>query len=273
MTPPPALHLPARSARPRWHRTALRTISALALREMATRYGRTPGGYLWAVLQPLGMIVVLAYAFSLLQKSPALGTSFLLFKATGVLILRQFIVLSGVTGHALTFSRSLLLYPRVTWFDAVLARFALNLLVLIGVMGVILGGILLHDGTASFLHWPSLILAVALTAAMGLSLGVLNSYLFHRFEVWQQAWSILTAPLFIISGVILLYEDMPQAAQGVLWFNPVLHLTGLMRAAFYPVYRPDYISLVYVGLWCLVPLVAGMMLMRLYHRALLTRLN
>lgn len=260
-------------ARLHWYRSALRTIGALALREMATRYGRTPGGYLWAVLQPLGMIIVLAYAFSLLQKSPSLGTSFLLFKATGVLILRQFIVLSGVTGHALTFSRSLLLYPRVTWLDAVLARFALNLLVQIGVTGLILGCVVLHDGNAPLIDWPSLLLALALTAAMGLSLGVLNSYLFHRFELWQQAWSILMAPLFIISGVILLYEDMPQAAQGVLWFNPVLHLTGLMRAAFYPVYKPEYISLVYVGLWCLIPLVTGMMLMRIYNRTLLTRLN
>jgi len=258
---------------PTWPRTALRTIAALAMREMSTRYGRTPGGYIWALLQPLGMIVVLAYAFALLQKSPALGTSFLLFKATGVLILRQFTLLADVTGRALSFSRSLLLYPRVTWFDAVLARFALNLLVTLGVMGVILSGIMVHDQVATLIDWPVLLLAVGLTGAMGLSLGVLNAYLFHRIELWQQAWQVLTAPLFIISGVILLYEDMPPAAQAVLWYNPVLHLTGLMRAAFYPVYQPDYVSFTYVGLWCLGPLVLGMMLMRLHHHALLTRLR
>ncbi len=257
----------------RWPVTALRAIGALVLREMATRYGRTPGGYLWAVLQPLGMIVVLAYAFALLQKTPALGTSFLLFKATGVLILRAFVVLSSVTGHALSFSRSLLLYPRVNWFDAVLARLVLNLLVQVGVMALILGGVFLHDGIATFIDWPLLVLSVVLTAATGFSVGLLNSYLFHRFEIWQQAWGIITAPLFIISGVILLYEDMPAIAQDTLWFNPVLHLTGLMRAAFYPVYRPDYVSLWYLGLWCLIPLVIGMMLMRLHHRALLTRLR
>lgn len=256
-----------------WRSSALRAIGALVLREIATRYGRTPGGYLWAVLQPLGMIVVLAYAFALLQKSPALGTSFLLFKATGVLILRAFVVLSSVTGHALSFSRSLLLYPRVTWLDAVLARFALNLLVQIGVMALILGGIFLHDDIATFIDWPMLLLAVVLTALCGLSVGLLNSYLFHRFEIWHQAWSIVTAPLFIISGVILLYEDMPALAQGWLWYNPVLHLTGLMRAAFYPVYRPDYVSLWYVGVWCLIPLVIGMMLMRLHYRDLLARLR
>lgn len=254
-----------------WRATALRSVTALMLREMASRYGRTPGGYLWALLHPLGVIVMLAYAFALLQKTPTLGTSFLLFKATGFLIVRQFTVLGGSTGHALGYSRSLLLYPRVAWIDAVLARFVLNTLVITGVAFMIMAGIILYDGVQTFINWPLLLLAWCLGAVLGLSLGMLNCYLFHRFEIWQQIWMILTAPLFLISGVIVLFEDMPRAAQSVLWYNPLLHLTGLMRAAFYPVYRPDYISLVYVGLWCLVPLVLGIMLMHLYHRDLLAR--
>lgn len=248
-----------------------RAVHALMLREMATRYGRTPGGYVWAVLHPLGVIVVLAYAFSLLQKAPALGTSFLLFKATGFLAVRSFTQLGSVTGHALGYSRSLLLYPRVAWIDTVMARFALNFLIITLSAALILIGIMLFDGIESFINWPVLILAWGLTACLGLSLGVLNCYLFHRFEIWQQIWAILTAPLFLISGVILLFEDMPAAAQGVLWYNPIIHVTGLMRAAFYPIYQPDYISVVYLGLWCLVPLVLGLMLMHLFHRDLLTR--
>ncbi len=255
----------------RWLGAARRSIWALMLRELSSRYGRTPGGYLWALLHPLGVIVMLAYAFSLLQKAPTLGTSFLLFKATGFLIVRYFTVLGGVSGHALSYSRSLLLYPRVAWFDAVLARFFLNALVLTGVSMMILAGIFIFEGVETFIDWPLVMLAIGFTAVMGFSVGVLNCYLFHRFEIWQQIWSILTTPLFLISGVILLYEDMPRTAQEVLWYNPLLHLTGLMRAAFYPVYRPDYISLVYIGLWCLMPLVVGMMLMRLFHRDLLAR--
>lgn len=255
----------------RWSVAARRSVWALMLRELASRYGRTPGGYLWALLHPLGVIVMLAYAFSLLQKTPTLGTSFLLFKATGFLIVRYFTVLGAVSGHALSYSRSLLLYPRVAWIDAVLARFILNALVLTAVCALILGGIFAYDRVETFIDWPLVILACGLTAAMGFSLGLLNCYLFHRFEIWQQIWSILTTPLFLISGVIILYEDMPRAAQEVLWFNPLLHLTGLMRAAFYPVYRPDYISFIYIGLWCLVPLVIGMMLMHLFHRDLLAR--
>ena len=41
-----------------------------------------PGGYVWAVLEPLGMIAFLSMAFALVMRSPSLGNSFILFYAT-----------------------------------------------------------------------------------------------------------------------------------------------------------------------------------------------
>ena len=69
--------------------------------------------------------------FELLANAPSLGTSFLLFKATGFMILQVFTVLGGQVGNALTFSAPLLRYPRVTWVDAIAARFLRNYLVVI----------------------------------------------------------------------------------------------------------------------------------------------
>ena len=251
--------------------TSLRSVAALMLREMSTRYGRTPGGYVWAILEPLGMIIILAIAFSLLARTPSLGTSFLLFKATGFMILQVFTVLGGQVGHALTFSKPLLRYPRVTWVDAVLARFLLNGAVVFVVSFLIITGIILFEQLDVLLRWGSVLLAMTLAAGLGLGVGCLNAFLFMRFPVWQQIWSILTRPLFLISGVIILYEDMPGIGQQVLWYNPLLHLTGLMRHGFYPLYRPDYISLGYVGMCILVPMVLGLILLRRHHRTLLYR--
>jgi capsular polysaccharide transport system permease protein len=36
---------------------AMRTIVALIMREMATSYGRSPGGYIWAIAEPVAGIV------------------------------------------------------------------------------------------------------------------------------------------------------------------------------------------------------------------------
>ncbi len=259
------------SAAPPLGLSSFRAISALMLREMSTRYGRTPGGYLWAFLEPLGMILILSFAFALLARSPALGTSFLLFKATGFMILQIFNVLGGQVGHALTFSKPLLRYPRVTWIDAVIARFLLNSTVVFIVTFLILFGIIAYEQLDVVPKWGAILMAMGLTAALGLGMGCLNSFMFMRFPVWQQIWSISTRPLFLISGVIFLYESMPPLAQSVLWYNPLLHLTGIMRDGFYPMYRPDYISLPFVGTCILVPMVLGLLLLRRHHRNLLAR--
>lgn len=250
---------------------ALRVVVALMLREMSTRYGRTPGGYLWAVAEPLGMIIVLGLAFELIAPAPALGTSFFMFKATGFMVLQVFTVLGGQVGNALTFSKPLLRYPRVTWVDAIAARFLLNCLVVVIVTILILTGIIIFDSLTIVIDWTPILLAMGGAALLGLGLGCLNCFLFMRFPVWNQLWRILTQPLFLISGVIFLYEDMPPMAQDLIWYNPLIHLTGLMRDGFYPLYRPTYISLTYVGFWAMVPMALGLLLLRRYHRELLNR--
>jgi capsular polysaccharide transport system permease protein len=241
------------------------------LREMSTRYGRTPGGYIWAIIEPLGMIIILSLIYSFMAGTPPLGTSFLLFKSTGFMILQVFTVLGGQVGNSLTFSKPLLRFPRVTWADAVLARFILNTLVLLAVTTLILTGIIAYDGLRPIMNWGAVLAALVLAALLGLGVGSLNCYLFMRFPVWQQIWGILTRPLFLISGVIILYEDMPGIGQSVLWYNPLLHLTGLIRIGFYPLYRPDYISYTFVGACIMIPMALGLLLLRRYHRNLLNR--
>lgn len=250
---------------------AFRSISALLLREMGSRYGRSPGGYIWALVQPLGIIILLAFAFSLLARTPALGTSFVLFKATGFLLLQAFNNIGGTVGGALTYSRSLLLYPRVTWMDAVIARFLLNTLVIWVVSFLILTGIVIVQDLSVTLHWGKVFLSMTLATLLGLGFGCINAFMFTRFPIWTNVWSILTAPLFLISGVIILYENMPPFAQSILWYNPLLHVTGMMRDGFYSVYNPTYISVPYVLTFALIPMVIGLLLLRQFHRDLLFR--
>ena len=74
---PPAVHGPVRL---RW----LRVLFALVVREMSTRFGRSWGGYLWAIVEPVGGILLLTFIFSLALRKPPLGTNFALFYASGM---------------------------------------------------------------------------------------------------------------------------------------------------------------------------------------------
>jgi len=246
-----------------------RTVMALILREMATRYGRSPGGYVWALVEPMGVILILAFGFSLLLNSPSLGNSFVLFYATGYLPFSLYQTVSLMVSRSLRFSKPLLFYPSVTWVDAILARFALNTLTDVMAAYLLLTGILAFTDTRIVLDLRPIVEAMALAAVLGLGVGTINCLLMGVFPVWETVWSIVTRPLFLASGIFFIYEDMPQVAQDILWFNPLLHITGIMRTGFYPMYAPQYVSLLFVLFVALVTLSMGLLLLRRYHKDIL----
>jgi len=251
--------------------TAIRTITALILREMSTRYGRNPGGYIWAVLEPLGVIVILSIGFSLLMRSPSLGNSFFLFYASAYLVFNLYQTLSLTVARAITFSRPLLMYPVVTWVDAILARFILNLLTGLLVVYILLTGILATIDSRAVLEMGRLAEALALASLLGLGVGTLNCAIGGLFPIYDLIWSIATRPLFLVSGIFYVYEDMPQGVQNIIWYNPLMHITGLMRSGIYPTYHPLYISEIFVLVVSLSTLLMGLILLGRYHRDILNR--
>lgn len=249
--------------------TTFRAVMALILREMATRYGRSPGGYIWAILEPLGTIFILSIGFSLLINAPPLGNSFILFYAAGYMPFSLYQSTSTLVSHSINFSRPLLFYPAVTWVDAVLARFALNALTGILVSLILMTGILATADTRVVLDMPPIILAMALALLLGLGIGTLNCVLNGLFPAWAQIWAIANRPLFLISGIFFLYDEMSLTLRNILWYNPLVHIIGLMRTGFYPTYRADYLAPSYVIVIGLCTLFFGVVLLGRYHRDLL----
>jgi len=106
-------------------------------------------------------------------------------------------------------------------------------------------------------------------AALSLGIGTLNAFLFARFQAWQRAWSILMRPMFIISCIFFLLETIPQPYRDWLWYNPLVHIIGLMRHGFYPTYEATYVSGLYVYGVSTVCGLVGLILLRRYHRDIL----
>lgn len=247
----------------------LRSITALMLREMSTSYGRSPGGYVWAILEPLGAILILALGFSLVIHTPSLGSSFILFYATGFLPFNLYQGLALTIARAINFSRPLLFYPSVTWMDAVLARFILNSLTGILVAYLLLAGILAFSDTQTVLDLGPILMSLGLAMLLGLGVGLMNCALMGLVPVWDLIWSVVTRPLFLASGVLFLYEDMPIFAQNILWYNPLIHILGLFRSGFYPMYDPQYVSVTFVVFCGMATMVMGLVLLGRYHRDIL----
>ncbi len=248
-----------------------RTTVALMLREMGSTYGRTPGGYVWAILEPIGMIVLLAAAFSLIVRVPSLGNSFIIFYATGYLPFQIYTSTAEKTTRALHYSRALLSYPSVLWIDAFLARFVLNFLTGTTVFCIVMTGIVIVvDARVSLDIFP-VIIGLSSAASLGFGVGMINCMLGGLFPVWTNIWSIVSRPLFLASGVLFIFEDMSGLVQSILWWNPLMHVTGMVRTGFYSTYNPMYISLPYVWIVALVLILLGLIFMKPNYQKILEK--
>jgi capsular polysaccharide transport system permease protein len=238
-----------------------RVLFALVMREMTTRFGRSHGGYLWALIEPAGFIALLSLAFSQIAHSPPVGRSFPLFYATGYIAFSFYYDIAALTGRAVQVNRPLLNYPAVTALNTVLARFLLQALTGLTVSAFIFAGILMVFAEQVRLDPVALLTCFALAAALGLGVGLVNCSLFALSKTWDRIYGVASRPLFLISAVFFTFGSMPGYVREVLWWNPLVHLVGLMRAGFYPVYDASYVSVLYVGSLALGLTAIGLTLM------------
>ena len=54
-----------------------------------------------------------------------------------------------------------------------------------------------------------------------------------------------------------------------MWYNPLIHIVGLMRTGFYPTYTASYVNELYVLAISLGLLCLGLIVLGRYHRDIL----
>lgn len=239
------------------------------LREMGSTYGRSPGGYAWAILEPVAAVIFLSLGFSLLVRAPSLGTSFILFYATGYLPFGLYGSIAQRMTGSLRFSKQLLAYPRVSWMDAILARLFLNLLTELTVFGIVIIGIMSIIETRAIIDLVPILEGLAMVTSMGVGVGLMNCLLTGLYPVWGQVWAVLTRPLFLASGIFFLYDDLPAVAQNILWWNPLMHATGQLRTGFYATYHASYVSMPYVFSVSFTLTALALVLLRRHYKRVL----
>lgn len=248
-----------------------RTVVALMLREIATTYGRSAGGYVWALLEPILGVALLSIIFSMAFREPSLGTNFPLFYATGFLPFAMFNDLTNKVAASVRYSRPFLAYPSVTFMDAMLARVILNALTHTTVIAIVLSGIYIIFQLPVVVDMMSIFECLVMTTILAVGVGTCNCYLMTAFPLYERAWGIATRPLFLMSGVFFLYDQMPAKAQDFLWYNPILHCVGLMRRGIYPTYDATYVSPGYVFGISIVLIVIGLLMLVRNYRNLMER--
>lgn len=237
-----------------------RILATLVLRETRASFGTSSVGYLWAILTPAISVGLLAFLFSLADRQPPFGTSLAVFFATGILTIEFFNKLSNTLTTAFNANKALLSYPLIKETDTLFARLLLISATYVMIM-LIFHSALFVIGSGVVPHHPEIVLvAFAATMLLGFAVGTFNAVLASLWLSWPMIEKVLTRPLIFISGVFYLPSRLPQEAQDVLYWNPVLHLVEWFREGFYVNYNSTIFDPYYpitVGLIFLLIGLAG----------------
>jgi ABC-type polysaccharide/polyol phosphate export permease/Tfp pilus assembly protein PilF len=239
-------------------------IFALVLREIRTRYGRNRLSFLWALIEPLAHIAVLAVFFYLVNRSnPPLGSSFVLFYFTGVQPFLLFSQIAQRAGSGITSSRGVLQLPQVTPMDIIFAKAIVEIIIAVFVI-VAFGVALSAFGIFAFPTQPLYLFAAFGLAAL-LGLGAAQLYAVTK-EIGRAVDVLLNAGfrvLYLSSGVFFLPANLPQWVREILLWNPCLHIVDLWRLAYYDQYTAPWVDPLYASVIMVACLVLGMVTLRL----------
>lgn len=235
-----------------------RVVAALLLRETRVRFGRSQVGYLWAILEPLGGILVLSFAFYMIGRVPAVGQSLYLFLALGMLGYNMQRRLATQVGAAFEANQALLAFPIVKRVDTMLARGILEIATNLLSMGIIITGLMVIEDIPPPAHLDVFVAGIAALSLLGFGLGTVNAILNSYSASWRHIEAVISRPLFLMSGVFFMPSMLPSQINEILAWNPILHGIEWLRYGYYEGYRPDYISFEYLIGWGLAATLIGL---------------
>lgn len=246
-----------------------RTVMALVLREMSTTYGRSPGGYLWAFVEPIGGLAMMTLVFSMIARTPPLGPNFPLFFATGILPLGIYQSTMNNIAGSIRYSKPLLSYPSVTYVDAVVARLILNTVTQMLIAVIILTSITLIYNIQLEADYLITLRGFAMAVVFGTAVGLANCYVVSTYPIWQSIWAVLNRPIFVISGIFFLIDPLNEKVRTLLLYNPIAHSIMQVRNGLYDNYDGIYVSESYVYMVSLVLGAGGMLALHRYYNEIL----
>lgn len=235
-----------------------RVVGALLLRETRVRFGRSQIGYLWAILEPLGGVIIFALAFQVIARVPDVGQSMYLFLALGMLGYSMHRRLAVQLGSAFEANQALLSFPIVKRVDTLLARGILETATSLLSMVIIIGGLMIVEDIPPPANLGVFVAGIGALALLGFGLGTVNAVLNSYFSSWRHIEGLISRPVFLMSAIFFVPSMMPTAVTNILVWNPVLHGIEWLRYGYYEGYRPDYISVTYLLGWGLATTLIGL---------------
>lgn len=235
----------------------VRCVSALVIREMMTRYGRSNIGFFWVVLEPMLLTAGVMILWSLIKSPYERGVAIQTFVLTGYMPLTLWRHLTGCGAFAFRRSASLLYHRYITLFDVFLARIILEFLGTTAALTVVTVILILAGVLEPIVDPLKCVAAWLMMGALSASFGLLIAILTEHVEVSERFIQPLQYLMLPISGCFFMVEWLPTFAREVVWYIPTVHCYELFRGGWLGEGFATHYDIWYPLAWTLGVLAVG----------------
>jgi capsular polysaccharide transport system permease protein len=235
----------------------LRVIHALFMRELLTRFGRSRIGYVWLVLEPMSLALMISTLHWASGKDLPNNIPIFLFYALGYLPFMLFRSIVSRGSNAVSANISLLYHRDVKLHDVLVARNAMEAGVCtIAIALVMLVASLFFDEAP---HEPALFaLALLLYALLAHGLGMVFASLMTIWEPFEHVVHPFTYIMMPLSGTFFMLQQMGTEQRDALLLIPLVHIAEMCRWAQWGDRVVPYYDISYVLWWILALNLLGM---------------
>jgi ABC-2 type transport system permease protein/capsular polysaccharide transport system permease protein len=257
--------LPAPSLVRGW-RIQARVIHALLLREILTRFGRHNIGFLWLFAEPMLFTLGVTALWTATESFHGSDLPIVAFALTGyssVLLWRN---MPGRCIGALAPNLSLLYHRNVRPMDIYLARLILE------AAGATMSLVFLSlfFFSMEWLEPPENLLKVAggwiMLTWFGFALALVLGPLSEISETVEKLWHPMAYFLFPLSGAAFLVDTLPQAAQDILLYLPMVHGVEYLREGWFGSQVRAHYDMSYMAMVTAFMTLLGLALLRKVSR-------
>lgn len=219
-------------------------LRMMVIRDLQRQYTKFRLGYLWSLLEPLGMSLVLWLVFSVLLGERALGLQpYLLFLSVAILPWWWF--LKSVNSSTKVFRRmrgqlAFSVLPPQVWILRTVLSSAVEFVLSLPV-------ILLAVALTGFLPGPWIVLfplGLLLQFLLLYGIGLLVSSVSIVIPDIARIVKIILRAMFYLSPILYSISNIPESVQTIAAFNPLVGILGLYRIGWWPEEHTSTVALI-----------------------------
>ncbi len=238
-------------------------LNELVSRDIKLRYRRSVLGYLWSLLNPLLMMIIMTTVFSLILRFNV--ENYPLYVISGSTIFGFFNEACGASMNSILFNGALLKKVYVPKYifplSSVVSSFVTMLFSCVAIFIVMLF-------THATFHWTLLLIPIPLLCIFLFSLGfgLLLSSTTVYFRDMQHLWGVITTGWMYLTPIFWPSNTVPADFQWLIQINPMYHFIEFFRSLLISGTVPPVMSFVTVFAWALFALALGVVVFRKLQR-------